>query len=573
MTHNRGIFRYSIIAMMAVVGAMPASGAVRIGNASRSNAAAYQQISEMRSRGEIDAMPAMPGASVPTVLPNVSDAAQTKSDLDQRIEMCSAIYPNGEFAWTRPTIGLGQESGKMCTAIIELRGYQMGADGADLVIARANLAAGGSVKCNVSEFPESAFLQDGDNVTITVPADREPTKDDVIAVMNQEQKQNAGLKIAAGVLIGGIGGNIAGKNEPGKDGLLGGGKSKVQGTIVGALGGGALTAAGAYSGKVAGDTIMSAGVNAAAGGVVGNIMATGDPVLRVEDCELPGGGTQSCLWGVLVPHVPLVLGNCGTAPVAASTSGGAEAPSASESKTESKSESKLAFFNLVNGTTVTCKCDMTDCIETELVAVKVSSPQGEISTTDIKNETFVHNGQCSECHHREQGNKMVPGMAPNGDQYGNYVPIVSAGTPTDRIPAAIVGVRDKAFGMKRSEWTKIKANTSSASVYARGANGALSPLTGSYDINDFQPMVIKASDGGLIDLGNKARLKSTMVGAGVGGALGAFSGYQGAQDDVENRWVSAVREYKDSLQKFYCATGSRFLGYYNDEIYVPNMSE
>ena len=85
--------------------------------------------------------------------------------------------------------------------------------------------------------------------------------------------------------------------------------------------------------------------------------------------------------------------------------------------------------------------------------------------------------------------------------------------------------------------------------------------------------MVDATDGGIIDLGNKARLKSTLVGAGAGGALGAFSGYQGAQDDIEKRWVAAVREYKDSLQKVYCVTGSRFLGYYNDQVVIPVMSE
>lgn len=78
-----------------------------------------------------------------------------------------------------------------------------------------------------------------------------------------------------------------------------------------------------------------------------------------------------------------------------------------------------------------------------------------------------------------------------------------------------------------------------------------------------------ATDGGLIDLDNKARLKSTLIGAGAGGALGAFTAYQGAQTDIENRWVTEVRAYKDSLQKVYCATGNRFLSHYNDVAVIP----
>ncbi|MBQ7128059.1 MAG: hypothetical protein IJO18_03680 [Alphaproteobacteria bacterium] len=82
-----------------------------------------------------------------------------------------------------------------------------------------------------------------------------------------------------------------------------------------------------------------------------------------------------------------------------------------------------------------------------------------------------------------------------------------------------------------------------------------------------------AEDGALIDLGNKARLKGTLIGAGAGGALGAFTAYQGAQDEIQQRWVSAVREYKDSLQKIYCATGTRFLTHYNDTVIIPMVSE
>jgi hypothetical protein len=68
-------------------------------------------------------------------------------------------------------------------------------------------------------------------------------------------------------------------------------------------------------------------------------------------------------------------------------------------------------------------------------------------------------------------------------------------------------------------------------------------------------------------------MKGTLTGAGVGAGMGAFAGYQGAQKDVEDHWVSAVREYKDSLQKIYCVTGNRFLSYYNDTIIIPDIGE
>ena len=84
-------------------------------------------------------------------------------------------------------------------------------------------------------------------------------------------------------------------------------------------------------------------------------------------------------------------------------------------------------------------------------------------------------------------------------------------------------------------------------------------------------MIVDAEDGSLIDFGNKARLKTTLISAGVGGALGGLSGYQGAQLDIQNRWVAAVREYEDSLTKVYCATGTRYLSEYNDTVVIPNM--
>ena len=78
-----------------------------------------------------------------------------------------------------------------------------------------------------------------------------------------------------------------------------------------------------------------------------------------------------------------------------------------------------------------------------------------------------------------------------------------------------------------------------------------------------------AEDGGVIELGNKARIKGTLTGAGIGGAAGAFTAYQGAQTEIDERYVTAVREYKDSLQKFYCGTGKRFLTFYNDTLVMP----
>ena len=87
--------------------------------------------------------------------------------------------------------------------------------------------------------------------------------------------------------------------------------------------------------------------------------------------------------------------------------------------------------------------------------------------------------------------------------------------------------------------------------------------------NEFRPISVSAEDASLIDMNSRARAKATGIGAGMGGAMGAFSAYQGAQSEIEERWLSEVRNYKDSLSKFYCMTGSRFLSRYNDYVSIP----
>ncbi|MBO4683414.1 MAG: hypothetical protein J5611_02450 [Alphaproteobacteria bacterium] len=86
-------------------------------------------------------------------------------------------------------------------------------------------------------------------------------------------------------------------------------------------------------------------------------------------------------------------------------------------------------------------------------------------------------------------------------------------------------------------------------------------------------MQINADDGAVVDLSNKARLGSTLKGAGAGAAIGGFAGYQGAQSDIEERFVQAMREYNASLENFYCGTGRKFLSFYNDEAIIPTMNE
>lgn len=562
MKSKRSIIHYSVFATLIGLAPTLAYSAMRVGNHSRSYAAAYQQVNAMRNQTATT-----PGTNVATQQPLVvTPSADVEnnlpvrvadSDLAQQIangnndsvafnqlEQCSMIYPNGEFVWASPTLGAGVGGADTCAAVVELRGYQAGADGSDVVLARATLAAGDTIRCNISEFPE-ATMNVSAVESFVFPADAAPTMDDVIAQMNQEQKQNAGIKIAAGALIGGLGGNMAGANDVGNDSLLGTDKNKIQSTFIGALSGAALMAGNAYAGKVAGDTILSTGVNAAAGSVIGNMSGTGDPVLRIEDCRITENGVEretTCLWGALVASSPLDL-----------------------------SGAQTAFYNIENGDTYVCDKDMKNCKSEQLVSIELEAyPNINIEEIDEYFENV--RSDSSKQYHMETENGV--NVIKPGAGNGIFAKISAAGTIDRQIPA-MIEMRDKAFGMNQSDWRQWKRNNSNAiPIYGRSGNGTsyTLPESTNADIQNFYPMLVDAADGSLIDFGNKARLKSTLVGGAVGGALGGLSGYQGAQMDVQNRWVTAVREYEDSLQKVYCATGNRYLSSYNDMVFIPAMT-
>ena len=568
-------FNYYLLSMLYALCSASADAAIRVGNASRNYAAGYQQVNVQRE--QIAAAAAAPVATtqsadtetnLPVRVANRELAQKlSRGETDSRVSIatldsCAMVYPNGEFAWDSPTVGNGAGGASTCVAVVELRGYQMGLDGSDVVLARANLAAGDAVKCNISDFPEFSYTADAARVTF--PADHEPTRADVVQVLNAEQKQNAGLRIAAGTVIGGLAGNAAGKNEIGSDSILGGGKHKTTGTIIGALSGAALMAGNAYSGKVAGDTILSTGVNAAAGSMIGNIAASGESVLRIEDCKIsdvpastkkttaansdanankkvtePQSKNSKCLWGVIRKGAAL--------------------------------SGKNAYYNTGDETTLVCESDNTGCKQETLLNIELAAYPNKDIDTAAKEGFEKITADSTKRFYLTEKNEMKNGISP--DNGAIYARISNATVATGtQMPAMIADVNDKAFGYKRSDWAKLKTDLSGHTILGRTSSGAGYTLDGEYSINDFYPMMVDASDGGIIDFGNKARLKGTLIGAGAGGALGAYAGYQGAQSDIENRWVTAVREYKDSLQKIYCATGKRFLGYYNDQIIIPTMT-
>lgn len=551
MRTNSFLFYSFLAALMPYT----ASAGIRVGNLSRNNAAAYQQLNELR----YGAQTATTANPIP-VANTVQAVDVTTSNKPMNMEKCSMIYPDGEFALARPTLGRGMGGATTCTAVVEMRAIGAGPNGSDAILARANLAAGDAVECNISMFPNATYLPAAGEIEF--PADAEPTIDDVIKIMNAEQKQNAGIKIAAGAIIGGLGGNMSGRPEPGSDGILGGGKSKTQNTIIGALGGAALMAGNAYTGKVAGDTILSTGVNAAAGAVVGNIVATGDSVLRIEECTVDNKETK-CLWGYVEEH-----GNLDGTPYISDKN-------YSDFKVCTKQNEGGVYaknceykeLNITNATIAGCDMDKQ----------KNRSTGEKMDIPTLYTEGTITEATEKYCY---KNNKMEP---INASSDCNDVWILLRGTVNvvnNRAPAMVVDIEDKAMGWKKSDWSKFKTQYASREVVGRTGRGVASNLDngtkkrflGDVDMN-FSPVYQEAEDGAMIDLSNKARMKGTLTGAGVGAGMGAFAGYQGAQKDVEDRWVSAVREYKDSLQKIYCVTGNRFLSYYNDTIIIPDIGE
>ncbi len=561
MKKNYCILFCSLLAGVAVLSAGDVFGGIRVGNISRNYANSYKNVTALEQQ-YYDSVAAVQDAPVDVDLPvrvadkNIADKIKS-GDKDagadyNTLNNCAMIYPDGEFVWDVPTMGQGAGGKPTCVAVVEMR--VLGANGAYeyTTVARGKLAAGDAVNCNISDFPSSSYLPDA--MRVTFPADNAPTHDDVIRVLNEEQKNKAGLKIAAATVAAGVAGNMVGRQEPGKDGLFGTNSEKMKTTLGGALLGAALMTASTYSGKVAGDTILHAGVNAAAGSVVGNMMATGDAVLRVQKCN-DGGRETTCLWGNIT-------------------------------KTEQlKDPSKNYYYCPKDSNVIVCDTTKTDkpcTIDNSLVVKHI---KGNKDGKTYRPEEFNKNGDFARfladkaTEYKYENNDIKPN--PGFDDAYCYDAYVEkrAGAP---ISAVIVDFQDTgAFGQKLADWTQWKAaHKTGVRMCQRDGYGnptgdckLVDADKNPYTIEDFNPLTMDADDGGVVDFSNKARLGSTLKGAGVGGALGGFSGYQGAQADIEARFVEATREYNDSLEKIYCGTGKKFLTFYNDVVSLPTVKE
>ena len=492
----------------------------------------------------------------PQVARTITNAnGETISVSNEEFDRCASIYPGGVFDWTNPTAGTKSGGGATCVALVEMRSYKNPNSTAYTVLANDYVAAGDSVKCNIDYFRNLTLA----GREFVYPADNPPTIADVESVMAQEQKSNAGFKILGAALVGGIGGNLLGKAELGNDSMLGLGADKLKTTAIGAGAAAALMTASTQSNDYkTGTVILSTGVNAAAGAVAGNLAATGDDVLKIADCPDTGAlNGKKCLYGVVERKN--------------NTSNNGDA--------DDKPKSGYTwYYNLTTNNMVECKDSMQNsCNTIALSNVKFDGGKcgtecnGGIKTDKCQNclkERFTDSDKYKICNE-----KMIKKLEDRNCQdkdTSEYI-IITNGTPAGRrVPAMIeFNEPDKLFGYKYADWSKLKTEKySKATVYnARGDKD------GSLSVADFYPSLQSADDGAVVDFENRARTKSTLVGAGGGAALGAIAGAAGADSAITERWTTAVREYEDSLGNILCLTGDRFLAKYNDIAIIPAMKE
>ena len=556
------INKISLLSLFLVIGTvLPVDAKVSVKNSSnRSYSEAYQQINAMRYQQDYSntATTASATENLPVA---VSDEKLAESILNNTaenvnvsdLEACSMIYPNGVFRWEIPESGIRNNQVPQCVAVVELRNANT-----NVILATTTVAAGDSLKCNIDSFPESNM-----NATALakteLPADVAPTIQDVEAVMNQENKQNAGFKIAAGAIISGIAGNLLAPKEAGDTKMFGTGKTQLVDTAIGAAAGAGIMAASSYSGKVAGDTIKSTAVNAASGMIVGNMLAgtsSGNSVIATTKCKLDSG------------EVDCIIGTC--------------AEKSKDKITDGQKLNETMYHYFINFRTCKemLKCTIkeqtngtyTKCSQENManyidVAVKMRS--GNKLCSSLKDSEF----SSIDLTYKHPSSDDPAELEKNVDQNPGVYALVASATITNgrKHAYAVMDLGTKPLGYKLSDWTDTLSKQGGIRYFNRNSDGTVGDAFKGECT--FEPKTRDADDGGLIDLSNQARAKGTMIGAGVGGAMGGFAGYQGAKSEVTDRWTAAVREYEDSLSNFVCMTGGRYLSKYNDYADIPTLKK
>lgn len=523
--------------------------------ANSSYAGAYNQVLAMQQQQEYAnavEMPQVQTASATQTLPvEVEDARLAEKIKNNTansvtvddLERCSMIDIRGVFKWGVPQSGTRQTLQSQCIAVVDLVDYNT-----NKVLASTTVAAGDAIKCNIDEFPESGYQPALSEVIL--PADNPPTEKDVEKALNKEQKQNAGFKIAAAAIIGGLAGNVLSPKESGDSKLVGTGKKQMAGSAIGALAAGGIMAASSYSGKVAGETIKSGAINATAGMLVGNMaagMSNTGSVLATTKCTVDKK-EYDCIPGHFY------------------------------TKDKGLNKDNIYYTTNTGNSTYSCNKNGEECtsLNKKLQNIKILNNSGKsvlLSSTNVRD--FADNGKYQGVFIKD---KAVVDTQPS-DNAEAYYKIADAwiSTPAKMAYAVFDKLPSKTFGYKVSDFeSSLKKNV--IGYYVRYNNttaaGDRLDLDGQKKQIDaesfvFTPSARSSEDGGIVDLSNEARAKATMAGAGAGAALGGFVGYQGAQSEISERWTTAMNEYTESLNNFYCTTGKRFLALYNGLAEIP----
>ena len=572
--------------ILAIVAAMPADAAVKMKNSNRTNyAGAYNQVAAISQQQTYNQQQVVTGDNLPVAVDdsNLADAIanNTSTTTVDDLEKCSMTLIGGNFKWGVPESGRLRNGEPRCLVVVDLRE----ADSQE-ILATTTLAVGDTMDCNIDSFPRSGWRTSVSREReIELPADNPPTMEDVIAVMNQEQKQHAGVKIAAGALIAGVAGNLLGPKAANDKKTLGVGKSRLISTAVGATAGAGIMAASTYSGKVAGDTIKSTAVNAASGMVVGNMMAgasSGDSVVAITKCSVGEGAAateRDCVIGKIES-----IGN---------SVYGTSQPSSDVcfyiiNKARSVRQCSKQY-KCKNGTcknsceeecskddnTLVCKPVSISLLQIELAGANnksnrsfdnVFKKDGTVNNSSYEDlERYVPDKESSDVQNafKDAGNDTT-----NNEM---FFKIIDAKMGTGKKSAYAVfesgTAPKKMFGYKISEWDELAK--SGVTYWNRNSDGSVGDkIEFKSESQVFTPSSRDADDGELVDLNNQARLKATLVGAGTGGALGGLSGYEGAKSEVQERYAEELRNYEESLSKFMCSSGNKYLSRYNDPVLV-----
>lgn len=575
--------------ILAIVTAMPAGAAVKMKNSNRTNyAGAYNQVAAISQQQTYNQQQVVTSDNLPVAVDdsNLADAIanNTSSTTVDDLEKCSMTIIGGNFKWGVPESGRLRNSEPRCLVVVDLRE----ADSQE-ILATTTLAVGDTMDCNIDSFPRSGWRTSVFREReIELPADNAPTMEDVIAVMNQEQKQNAGVKIAAGALIAGVAGNLLGPKAADDKKTLGVGKSRLISTAVGATAGAGIMAASTFSGKVAGDTIKSTAVNAASGMVVGNMMAgasSGDSVVAITKCSVGEGAAASerdCVFGkieTIGDDVYKSIQNINENECfyiinkARSVRQCSQKCNCDESKTCKNSCGERCEKA---SETLVCKPDSISLLQIELAGASGKSDRSFDNV--FKKDGTVNNSSYEDLarYVPDKDTKDVQNAFKQADYDDTtndtmFFKVKAAKKGTGKKSAYAVfesgTAPKKMFGYKISEWDELAK--SGVTYWNRNSDGSVGDkIEFESSKQVFTPLSRDADDGELVDLNNQARLKATLVGAGTGGALGGLSGYEGAKSEVQERYAEELRNYEESLSKFMCSTGNKYIVRYNDPVLI-----